>query len=319
MKKLILLVIIAITSLSTYAQEINYARVQDMAIWYNQSLKTDKDNTLRLNYRNVQVAGMIAYNSISAMVDIPLVKREKKTEEKGYFNISLGAASDKSNQGIMNNTSGLLGVSYAVPIAEGVYVAAGFQGSFYQSRLNTSGDGVFGDQLSKYGPISGAISSDRFAAGWKYDHFRLNAGVSIFGKDEMSKWYFGVSALQLNQPYTDVLKIDEYKLPAGFSLQGGYTYFTEAKDEIGGHLSLNWQGGAYKHFFYGSFVKNVDDKQEIKVGAGIGYRFEDAVVPAIEVHYQKMLFNLSYDVNISSLNSAGVKRNGLELMLKLNF
>lgn len=319
MKKLILLVIIAITSLGVTAQEINYARVQDMAIWYNQSLKTDKENTLRLNYRNVQVGGLIAFNSISAIVDVPIVKREDRNVEKGFFNVSVGAASDKSNQGILNNTSGLIGVSYAVPISEGIYVAAGFQGTLYQSRLNTSGQGMFGDQLSKYGPINGAISNDRYAAGWKYDHFRLNAGLSIFGKDEMSKWYFGLSAQQLNKPYTDVMKLDQYKLPTGYSIQAGYTYFVNETDEMGAHIALNWQGGAYKHFFYGNYLRELDKEQEIKVGLGFGYRFEDAVIPTVEVHYQRMIFNLSYDVNVSSLNSAGVKRNGLELMVKLNF
>lgn len=311
--------IIAITSLSIEAQEINYARIQDMAIWYNQSLKTDKENTLRLNYRNVQMAGLIAFNSISAMVDVPIVKKGDKQSEKGYFNVSVGAASDKSNQGILNNTSGVLGVSYAVPVADGIYVAAGFQGALYQSRLNTSGQGIFGDQLSKYGPINGAISSDRFAAGWKYDHLKFNAGVSIFGKDDVSKWYFGLSAQQLNKPYTDPLKTDEYQLPVGYSLQGGYTYILNEVDEIGGHISLNWQGGAYKHFFYGNYLKEVDAEQDIKVGLGLGYRFEDAAVPTVEVHYQKLIFNLSYDVNVSSINSAGIKRNGLELMFKLVF
>ncbi len=55
-----------------------FSRVQDMAIWYNQSLKTDKQSSIKLNYRNVQYGGIIAYNSISAMVDMPLLSKAKK-------------------------------------------------------------------------------------------------------------------------------------------------------------------------------------------------------------------------------------------------
>ncbi len=319
MKKTIVLFITMITVAVLNAQEINFARVQDMAIWYNQSLKTDKENTLRINYRNVQLAGLIAYNSISAMVDVPIVKREQKQQEKGYFSVSFGAASDKSNQGILTNTNGLVGLSYAVPVAEEIYVAAGFQAVLGQSRFNSMGEGVFGDQLNKYGPISGALSADRYAAGWNYSHFKVNAGVSIFGKDEMTRWYVGVSALNLNKPFTDDNKSVEFKLPIGYSAQGGYTYINEAKDEIAGHMSLNWHGGAYRHFFYGSYLKMVDDEQPVMVGGGLGYRFEDAIVPAVEIQYQKMMLNISYDVNISSINAAGVRRNGLELMFRLNF
>jgi len=57
-------------------QEINFSRVQDMAIWYNQSLKTDKQNSLKLNYRNVQYGGQIAYNSVAALFDMPLCPRK---------------------------------------------------------------------------------------------------------------------------------------------------------------------------------------------------------------------------------------------------
>src|SRR5690606_36905322 len=100
----------------TRAQEINFSRVQDMAIWYNQSLKTDKNISLKFNMRNVKYDGMLAYNSLSAMVDIPvLFGQGKESERSGYLSFSAGAASDKSNQGILNNTLGLVGLSYAVP------------------------------------------------------------------------------------------------------------------------------------------------------------------------------------------------------------
>src|ERR1700743_2787209 len=98
-------------------QEINFSRVQDMAIWYNQSLKTDKDNSLKLNYRSVQYGGQIAYNSVAALYDMPLLAKESRTKtNSGYFSMSAGAASDKSNDGILSNTLGMLGISYAVPL-----------------------------------------------------------------------------------------------------------------------------------------------------------------------------------------------------------
>src|SRR5579859_4609834 len=177
-----ILILLAFTGIAS-GQEINFSRVQDMTIWYNQSLKTDKQNTLNLNYRSVQYGGQIAYNSVAAMFSMPLLSKEAKSKPNtGYLSLSAGAASDKTNDGILNNSLGMAGLSYAIPIGtHETYLAAGFQAEYYQSQLNVAGlSGAFGDQYNSYGPIEGAPSADRLANGWSYGHFNLNAGVSIF-------------------------------------------------------------------------------------------------------------------------------------------
>ncbi len=101
MRKIYVMGILFLITGLARGQEINFSRVQDMAIWYNQSLKTDKQNSLKLNYRNVQYGGQIAYNSVAALFDMPLLGKDGKNKSNsGYFSMSAGAASDKSNDGI---------------------------------------------------------------------------------------------------------------------------------------------------------------------------------------------------------------------------
>lgn len=324
MRNVCLILSLVLVSGVAFAQEINFSRVQDMTIWYNQSLKTDKLNSLKLNYRDVQYAGVIAYNSVSAMFDMPLLSKAAKDKRNAsYFSISAGASSDKSNGGILNNTLGMLGVSYAVPINRNeTYVSAGFQAGYYQSRLNLSGvSNAFGDQYNSYGPIEGGVSNDRLAAGWSYGHFNLNTGVSMFNNSSHNKWYIGVSALQVNKPYTsDKLKIDSLRLKIGISVQGGYKYVTSTDDEVAFYMIMNWQGPAYRHFFDLSYVKSLPSVQGgAAVGFGLGYRYDDAIVPNIELRYQKLVLGLLYDINISSISAAGITRNGLELALRIDF
>ena len=89
-----LLIFLAATGLAR-GQEINFSRVQDMTIWYNQSLKTDKQNSLDLNYRSVTFGGQIAYNSVAALFSMPLVSKAAKDKpNSGYLSFSAGAASD---------------------------------------------------------------------------------------------------------------------------------------------------------------------------------------------------------------------------------
>jgi type IX secretion system PorP/SprF family membrane protein len=305
------------------AQEINFSRVQDMAIWYNQSLKTDKQNSLKLNYRSVQYGGQIAYNSVAAMFDMPLLSKAAKDKPNtGYFSMSAGAASDKSNDGILNNTLGLLGISYSVPISRNeTYLSAGFQAAYYQSQLNLNGiANAFGDQYDAYGPIEGTPSNDRLASGWNYHHLNINAGLSVFNNGNHDKWYLGASLQQVNQPYAYQVKSDSTRLKMGIGVQGGYRYIASTEDEVAFYMSMTWQGPAYRHYFDFSYTKSLPQVAGgAAVGFGIGYRYDDAIIPNLELRYQKLIVGLLYDVNISSISSAGVTRNGLELSLRMDF
>lgn len=320
MKFLYTILSLLMLTITASAQEINFSRIQDMATWYNQSLKTDKFKTVKFNMRSVRYDGMMAYKSIAAMVDIPLVFGEANSDEhSGYLSISAGAASDKSNENILNNTTGVLGLSYAVPIgANETYLSVGVQGTYYQSRLNIGSGAMFGDQYDAYGPIEGMPSSDQYASGWAYNNMNVNAGISIFSNSENNKWYLGGSILHINKAFTDEAKSEENRLNRMYSFQGGYKYVTPEKDYCAFYATMNWQGKAYKHFFNLSYSKAIPDV-DAAVGLGLGYRFNDALIPNVELRYSKLNLSLGYDVNVSDFNIAGYKRNGLELSLKIEF
>ena len=314
-------ILLSLLTLATAArsQEINFSRIQDMTVWYNQSLKTDKNNTVKFNMRNVRYDGMMAYKSMSAMVDVPLVSSEMKENHEGFISLSAGAASDKSNEGILNNTMALLGLSYAIPIAgKSTYIGVGVQGTYYQSRLNLGSGSNFGDQFDQYGPIEGAPSADQFASGWSYNHLNVNAGISAFSNAENNQWYIGASIMHINKSFTDEIKSEDNRLHRLISFQGGYKFTTPQNDYCGIYATMNWQGKAYKHFFNISYSKAIPGTTA-GVGLGLGYRYNDALVPNVELRYNPVVLSLGYDVNVSDMNTSGLKRNGLELALKLVF
>lgn len=320
MKIFYLILITMLLSEVAGAQEINFSRVQDMTTWYNQSLKTDKTSDIKFNMRSVKYDGMMAYKSVAGMIDLPLLSKDKKEEpNSGYLSLSFGGASDKSNEGILSNTLGLVGLSYAIPISQNeTYLAFGAQGSYFQSRLNVGNTIAFGDQYDQYGPVEGMPSTDRLASGWSYSHISVNAGLSLFSNSSSNKWYVGASVLQINKPYTDDKKTPEYRLNQMLSIQGGYKYITPEGDNCSFNMTLNWQGKAYKHFFNVAYFKAIPN-MPAGFGFGLGYRYDDALVPNVDLKYSKVTVGLLYDVNISAFNPAGFKRNGLELAVKLDF
>jgi type IX secretion system PorP/SprF family membrane protein len=323
MRKIYTLLIFLAATGYARGQEINFSRVQDMTIWYNQSLKTDKQNSLDLNYRSVTFGGQIAYNSVAALFSMPLVSKAAKDKpNSGYLSLSAGAASDKTNDGILNNDLGTLGLSYAVPLGRHeTYLAAGFQAQYYQSNFNVAGiTGAFGDQFNNYGPIEGAPSMDRLAAGWSYGHFNLNAGVSVFSNGRNDKWYIGASMLQTNQPYAYKIKSDSTRLKPIIGIQGGYKFTTKEDDEIAFYMAMNWEGPAYRHYYELIYTKPIPGVAGgAAVGVGLGYRYDDALVPNIELRYQKLTLGVLYDVNISTISASGIARDGLEMAIKMDF
>jgi len=323
MRKLYSIPILLLLTGLARGQEVNFSRVQDMTMWYNQSLKTDKQDNLVLDYRSISYGGQIAYNSVAAMFDMPLLSKEARNKSHaGYFSMSVGAASDKSNAGILNNTLGMLGISYAVPISQHeTYLAIGFHGKYYTSNFNIAGiSGGFGDQFGAYGPIEGQPSADRLASGWSYGHFNANVGASVFSNGKYDKWYFGISAQQVNQPYSYRIKSDSTRLKADYGIQGGYKFTTSTDDEVAFCMSMSWQGPAYRHYYDLSYTKAVPELVGGgAVGLGLGYRYNDAVIPHIDLRYQKLVIGIMYDVNISTISASGIARDGVELALKMDF
>jgi hypothetical protein len=125
--------------------------------------------------------------------------------------------------------------------------------------------------------------------------------------------------MQINQPYTDKYKSPQFRLKPATGIQGGYKFINDDNDEMAFYMSMNWQGPAYKHFFQGTYCKAIPSIAGAAVGLGLGYRYDDAIIPSIEFRYQKLIIGISYDVNISSLSAAGAERNGVELGIRIDY
>jgi len=69
-----------------------------------------------------------------------------------------------------------------------------------------------------------------------------------------------------------------------------------------------------KEFIFGlelaDQIKRFNDK--INLSAALYFRFNDAVIPSLSFSFEKLDFNISYDVNISDFSKASNNLGGLE-------
>jgi len=301
------------------AQEFHYADVQTMNIWYNPSLKLNRQGDLRVNYKDIKYRSLSAFSNGNAIVSLPFVKREKNgaNDRRGFFAATAAGAFDRSNRGSFKHNTAMLGISYAQPLsADQVFLALGFQGTTTSASLGGT-TGLFPDQFDAFGPLS-VVSQDPLRSGRSLQWFSFHSGLSLFQQSKEKDWYIGVSARHLNNPYTDEQKTDDYRLATQLSVQGGLTVKNDLH-QFGVYSIVNWKAEASEYLVGARFGRTIDEALEGNEGTalffGVGFRLRDAIIPNLQMKFNKTLVGFHYDINISGLSATGYTRQGFELVV----
>ena len=310
--------------LHSSGQDLHYADVQSMNLWYNQSLKLDKQKDVRFNFRDIKYQSFLAFRNANIMVNIPFVKKNAEGFEKKSFVSATAAGSfEKSNKGVFKNNTGMLGLSFSQRLSQNnLYLSVGFQGSQTTTTLGNLGGSFFPDQFDQYGPIS-SVSRDPLRAGRQYSWTSLNSGLSVFQNKQNLEWYAGTSIRHLNRPYTDEQKTKEFRLKSTLGLQAGFTFKNEL-NQFGLYGISNWKAEAAEYLIGARLTRSLDAPstgyEGSSIGFGFAFRVRDAVIPNLQLKLNKTVIALHYDINISGLSAAGYSRQGVELMIsqKLN-
>lgn len=306
---------LTLSAVVSQAQDLHFADVQTMGVWYNQSLKLDNKIDLRLNYRDVKYQSLVAFRTASALVNLPVFKKEGATNS--FLNFTAGGNFDQSNAGIFKNNTLLLGISYAQQLSDNqTYLAAGFQGTSTRSVFGSSSVS-FPDQFDQYGPLPSG-TRDPLNAGRSYTWNSLNAGISLFQNTDIKEWYVGASLRHLNRPYTDENKTEAYRLAPTVGVQAGMTIKSDY-DQFGVYGLMNLQADAYEYLLGAKFnrilTKAEGNNEGTAFGAGIALRVHDAIIPNVQLKFNKTVLGIHYDMNISGLKAAGYSRQAFELAI----
>jgi hypothetical protein len=310
--------------LQSNGQDLHYADVQSMNLWYNQSLKLNKQKDVRFNFRDIKYQSLLAFRNASIMVNVPFVKKSAEGfDKKSYVSATAAGSFDKSNKGVFKNNTGMLGVSFSQRLsANDLYLSLGFQGAHTSTRLGELGGSFFPDQFDQFGPIP-SVSRDPLRAGRSYGWTSINSGLSVFQNTQSLEWYAGASIRHLNRPYTDEQKTKELRLKPTLGVQAGFTVKNEL-NQFGLYGLTNWKAEAAEYLIGARIQHSLDepsnDYEGSSIGIGFAFRVRDAVIPNLQLKLNKTTIGIHYDINISGLRAAGYSRQGVELMIaqKLN-
>jgi type IX secretion system PorP/SprF family membrane protein len=274
------------------------------------------------NYRNQWPTINNAFITSTISVDAPILTN--RLPENDTWGLGLMAMTDKTASGILNANYVALSTAYHKALDVDGYhsIGVGFQGSYGNQSLDgtrlTFEDGLQLDGTFLRSP-SEAINSQFVSVHF----FDANLGVLYNASTNgNNNFYIGASAYHLNHPKVSFLGVDTINIPSRITLHGG-GFFPIAGSPSTIYVSAlaSQQAGARQYVLGGAWAvaASTDETNPVNFYAGLWGRFTnnttDALIPYVGLDYSDFSLGVTYDVNVSSLQTASQSRGGVEISL----
>lgn len=228
------------------------------------------------------------------------------------------AMGDRQGNGLINTHSARAFYVFGVQLKRNMAIRAGFEGGYYNRRLDWLGlrffdqiDPVFGlnDPSGVPNPTT-EVPPGETNVSW----FDLGFGAMLFGK----KWYAGASAGHLNRPDVAFYSGNTDRIPVRWGAQAGL-------DLTGGPKRNPYHFRPYALYLLQGRFQQIQIGAHGQVGvmsAGIGFRHAvmnaDAVL--LSLGFQKGVFGLgySYDLSVGSVGFESGGAHEIALRFRLN-
>ncbi|KQC00758.1 hypothetical protein AQF98_08750 [Pedobacter sp. Hv1] len=269
---------------------------------------------------------------------------------EGAYRVNVNAKQQWSN---LNNGFLTAGASFdAAPVknlAFGGMIINQRAGAISYNQLNVLASAAYrirfgqnGDQIVNFGMQAGIISKsfdaskatfgNQYNPGMGYDPSMpfnenvnsqdfvapdINAGVMYFDGSsyKSANVFVGASVAHINQP-KDKFVGGDAKIPMRFTGHGGVRFKVNNMLALTPNALYMKQGNAEEYALSMYAQLMLDPQSDLLFGGN--YRFKDAAIAYVGVHFKSMVFGLSYDFNTSDLNRATGSKGGLELSISFN-
>jgi type IX secretion system PorP/SprF family membrane protein len=306
------------------AQDPGFSQFFASPLTLNPALTGKFNGVVRVagNYRNQWPSINSAFITSTVSVDAPIMTG--RLPENDTWGIGLMAMTDKTANGILNSNYVSLSTAYHKSLDMDGYhqIGVGFQGTYGNQSLDgtrlTFEDGLQLDGTWLRSPTE-AINSEFVSV----HYFDFNLGV-LYNQSTNgnNNFYLGASAYHLNHPKLSFLGVDTINVPTRITLHGG-GFFPIAGSPSTIYVSglVNNQAGAREYVLGGAWAvaASTDETNPVNFYAGLWGRFTnnttDALIPYVGLDYSDFSLGITYDVNVSSLQTASQSRGGIEISL----
>jgi type IX secretion system PorP/SprF family membrane protein len=200
-----------------------------------------------------------------------------------------------------------------------MYLSLGFMGGYAEKRIDRSKI-TTNDQFAG-GAYNPSLPDGETFATPDIHYWDGSVGMSFnttFGENQQHSLFLGAAYHHLNRPRNSFYEDAGTELEPKFVFSAGMklymderSTFTIQADHSRQGTSIETIGGVMYGYNLGDFVD--DPKYTLNIGAFM--RLKDAFIPVIKLEMLPLSMAISYDVNISTLQTASQGRGGFELSL----
>lgn len=303
------------------AQDVHFSQFYNSPLTLNPALSgaIETDQRFALIHRSQWQSLGAPFRTFAFSYDTPILRGKMKGR---YIGIGANAFSDKAGKGGFGDQQANLSIAYGMRSTDDAILAFALQGGYGQRsavldglRWDAQYDGSGFDASRATGENipNASTSFVDFAAGVAWQQYE--------SKD--IQWTAGASVYHLNQPSVTLFSTNADKLLRRFNVHAATRITT--KRWIYLPKIYGSQQGASREIVLGGLLhrrvgvdsRYTTDKTSSSFYIGAFYRWNDAIVPMMQIEYKRMLtIGLSYDVTISGLRNATRYRGGMEVTLQ---
>jgi len=305
------------------AQDIHFTQFDMAPLVINPAFTGMFDGRVRAAaiYRNQWASVTVPYVTFGASVDFPLL-----IERNGdYLATGLQLYKDQAGDGNLSNFTGLLSVAYHKSLGQsehGSDLAVGLQGGYANKSIDLS-KLYFGDEYVNGTFIPGQSQEYHLGLGSSISYYLINAGVCFSHGGEKFSYTLGAAANNINQPNDAIEKKQNSQTGLDMRYTGELGLNIVAGERLSLKPALLYQNQASateliagNEFHYQVSNNPGYENFSTAVFLGAWYRSGDATMITAGVEFKGFRVGVSYDYNISTLNTASNGNGGFEIAIR---
>lgn len=302
-----------------HAQDPQYSQYFSSPLSLNPAFTGYHDGIHRLtsNFRNQWLGAGDPFTTASVSFDTRVAAERLNNNILG---VGLMVTGDRTATGAYNSNYASLSTAYHQSLDEEGFqhFSIGFQGNMGTRTLDYNRIS-FNNQLTSRGFDLSLPNNENFVT-QKAVYYDLNVGAMYNYLKDRKRFFLGVSAYHVNQPKMSFLGSDLYKLPIRLTAHGGSSVLVNAQSELFVSAQYVQQGNVSNATLGMAYGYSIEERNDENVFyAGLFYRHKDAVYPYIGYLFNDLQLGLSYDVNVTGVQTGNKRNRSFELSIIYHF
>jgi type IX secretion system PorP/SprF family membrane protein len=295
------------------AQDVHFSQFYEAQLYQNPAL-----SGLYKGDVHVQAMFRQQWTSISSPFETGYLSGEYKVpvgKQNDYLTLGAQFMYDQAGTATLTTTLVEPSLNYSKSLNHNkdMYLSVGFMGGLTQRRIDQSKITTDYQYSNGGGGYSGEVLANP-----NITYIDGSAGISFttaLGEDNRNHFYAGVSYDHFNRPRSSFYNTATVELQPKWVYSAGIKLFVSEQTFVEFHAD-HMEQGTYRETMAGGLfsVKFGDlDDPDYVLGLGAFLRWQSDIIPVVRLNYRLFAVSLSYDANISQLETASQGRGGFEL------